>query len=151
MNTDLAQAPTPTVVQSAPAKPPPHRLGFCLSFSLFSVALFAGCGAAPESFEDEAGEDVATETAELRTADDLEDLPLEEIAMDGGDPMVQEQRTKEEQDNDRAACKSSCFGHFWDLHNTRMACDAYCDCVFPPGTDLGNWGSCAGRFLAAVK
>lgn len=155
MNTAPSNAPKPTVVQSATAKPPPHRLGFCLLLALFSAALFAGCGAAPESFEDETGEDVATETAELRTADDLGDLLVEEIAMEGGDPTVQESPLDDAQQNsNRAQCQEVCARKFsWDAPKALAACEAFCACVYPPGRQVtvGEWGSCASNFIATAK
>ena len=129
MSTEATWTRKPSVLASATRKPTPQSVRTHLWFALLSAALFGGCGAAPESFEDEGGrEDVATATDELQRGDDLSNLAEEEIAMEPAGPMVE--RVDQENWSNYTLCTANCSKQFEFDIGKLDACYGFCQCVY---------------------
>ena len=128
MSTESTPIRKRTVLASATQKPPLQSVRIGLWFALLPAALFGGCGAAPESFEDEGGEDVATATDELQRVDDLSNLTEDEVAMKPADPMLE--RVDQENWADYTVCTRNCADKFPIGSGENEACNGFCQCVY---------------------
>lgn len=135
MSTEASSTRNPSVLASATRKPTARSVRTPLWFAFLSAALFGACGAAPESFEDEGGEDVASATDELRRVDDLSNLGEEEIAMEPAEPMVERMDSKHALAY--TACTDNCSELFEYGSERHAACVGFCQCVYDNnGKDL---------------
>jgi len=142
MNTE--HPPKFPVVSSATPKPRSNRLRRYLLLSVPAGVFFVGCGAAPESFEGDAGEPVATETNALITADDLGELPDDQVALDESEPTLER---KPKDDGEYERCNLSCSQEF-DDYAEQLACNDYCFCVY---RTTSHWISCWAALADRIR
>lgn len=124
---------------------PGPKFAILLLLSLVPVALLGGCGAAPESVEDGAEQDVSMETQAARAAD-MENQPVDESASESvqlqdlddlGDlPVANDPLTETES---KTTCLSDCTMPPGNRHPE--SCKEICYCIYPNGERPEGWST----------